>query len=320
MSLLHHPARGAHPRLPLLLLALVLASCVSLPSYRLEQRRTAAERRRADSLDVTLRAARDTAALLAADREAANAQVFAMRARVDSVNVMYSAAMEERRFEFRPGAVLAPLRFDVNSTAIQADDRAFLDTVATVLKEKPTLRLGLIGRADVRGTQDYNLDLSSRRAAAARDYLVQRGVESWRLDVVKAGETSPLDTRQSDAAFAMNRSVQLVVTEEAVPVLLKSIPKNGATIYFFSIWNDAYKNAYPNLGNPAALGPYRVSEGPTDTRIFRSPKGWNVMMVQDGKRAFLCGIQPKRPGANADTTKATANFGDPAFAQPCPRQ
>ena len=70
------------------------------------------------------------------------------------------------------------------------------------------------GHTDERGDDDYNLDLSRRRAAAVVDYLVAHGVDSKRLTSHGYGETQPIDPRHTEAAWALNRRVSFVLKKQ----------------------------------------------------------------------------------------------------------
>ena len=71
------------------------------------------------------------------------------------------------------------------------------------------------GHTDSRGSNSANMDLSDRRAASVRDYLVERGVESDRLDSIGYGESRPIDRGENPEAWAMNRRVEFFITERA---------------------------------------------------------------------------------------------------------
>jgi hypothetical protein len=70
------------------------------------------------------------------------------------------------------------------------------------------------GHTDERGDDDYNLDLSRRRAAAVVDYLVAHGVDPGRLTSRGYGETQPIDRRHTEAAWALNRRVSFVLKKQ----------------------------------------------------------------------------------------------------------
>ena len=69
------------------------------------------------------------------------------------------------------------------------------------------MTLQIEGHTDSRGDDDFNLDLSQRRAAAVVDFLVWRGVSRDRLVPIGFGETKPIADNESPAGQATNRRV-----------------------------------------------------------------------------------------------------------------
>jgi peptidoglycan-associated lipoprotein len=68
------------------------------------------------------------------------------------------------------------------------------------------------GHADSRGTNEYNLALGERRAAAVRDYLVSLGIDSSRINIVSKGEEQPFCTEESESCWGQNRRGHFIVT------------------------------------------------------------------------------------------------------------
>jgi outer membrane protein OmpA-like peptidoglycan-associated protein len=73
------------------------------------------------------------------------------------------------------------------------------------------------GHTDAVGPASYNQDLSRRRAAAVRDYLVENGVPTEKLQVAGHGEARPVTANASAEGRAMNRRVEIVIDAPAVP-------------------------------------------------------------------------------------------------------
>jgi peptidoglycan-associated lipoprotein len=144
-----------------------------------------------DSLDAANRARADSAerARLAA-LDAAN------RARADSL-AQASAALREE--------LAGLIHFEFDRSGIQPADRAALDRKAAILTANPAVRVRIAGYCDERGSDEYNLALGNRRAAAAMQYLIERGIDAGRLDAVSFGSASPVDSNQNEAAWALNR-------------------------------------------------------------------------------------------------------------------
>jgi peptidoglycan-associated lipoprotein len=86
-----------------------------------------------------------------------------------------------------------------------------LDEAVAKLQANPNIQVTIEGHADSVGTQQYNLALGDRRANAARDYLVMRGIPASRLRTVSYGEDRPIDTNETAAGRARNRRAHLAI-------------------------------------------------------------------------------------------------------------
>jgi peptidoglycan-associated lipoprotein len=71
------------------------------------------------------------------------------------------------------------------------------------------------GHTDERGDDEYNLDLSNRRAAAVVQYLTDHKVDAKRLVSQGYGESQPKDRHHTEAAWAINRRVEFVIVKRA---------------------------------------------------------------------------------------------------------
>jgi outer membrane protein OmpA-like peptidoglycan-associated protein len=90
------------------------------------------------------------------------------------------------------------------------DSMERLDDVARVMQENYRLLLDLHGYADSTGPRSYNLKLSQCRAEVVKAYLVDKGVEAWRLSIKAFGEANPVSGNDSEEGRNMNRRVELV--------------------------------------------------------------------------------------------------------------
>ncbi|MBN8783397.1 MAG: OmpA family protein [Terrimonas ferruginea] len=89
--------------------------------------------------------------------------------------------------------VLKNILYDLDKSFIRSDAATVLDNVVNIMKQNPTLRIELSSHTDSRGSDAYNMSLSRRRAEAAVNYLVSKGVEKNRLTARGYGETKPLN-------------------------------------------------------------------------------------------------------------------------------
>lgn len=80
---------------------------------------------------------------------------------------------------------------------------------AAYLMSNPGFKVLIEGHCDERGTIDYNLALGERRAITVRDYLINYGVDSSRLQYVSYGKERPFVTGDNEAAWAQNRRAHL---------------------------------------------------------------------------------------------------------------
>jgi peptidoglycan-associated lipoprotein len=108
-------------------------------------------------------------------------------------------------------SALLPVFFDLDSDALGGTSRATLDANAKLLRDNPTAQVTIEGHCDERGTVEYNLALGERRAQAARDYLVNAGIDAARIQVISYGKERPFDTGHTESAWAQNRRAHFVL-------------------------------------------------------------------------------------------------------------
>jgi peptidoglycan-associated lipoprotein len=102
--------------------------------------------------------------------------------------------------------------FAYDSSVIDDRGREVLQRQAVWLEQYPGVNVTIEGHADLRGTTDYNLALGERRASAARSYLEALGVNPGRMLTISYGEERPVDPRDAEDAYALNRRAVTVIT------------------------------------------------------------------------------------------------------------
>ena len=105
----------------------------------------------------------------------------------------------------------ADVSFATNQASIDPRFYATLDDVAAVLNRYDQSIVDIIGHADSDGAEDYNLDLSRRRASSVAQYLVSRNVLADRLYVDGRGESAPIASNATAEGKAMNRRVEILI-------------------------------------------------------------------------------------------------------------
>jgi outer membrane protein OmpA-like peptidoglycan-associated protein len=131
---------------------------------------------------------------------------------MDTGKIAFVGAEQMRKTLADAGRIsLYGIQFDFDKDTIKSDSVPTLDEMARLLKADPSLRLTVVGHTDLKGTPEYNLDLSRRRANAVVAVLVQqRGIDATRLAMRGAGASEPLAPNDSEENRARNRRVELV--------------------------------------------------------------------------------------------------------------
>jgi OmpA-OmpF porin, OOP family len=87
-----------------------------------------------------------------------------------------------------------------------------LDDVVAILNENPTYKVQIDGHTDAQGKDEYNQELSDKRAASVKAYLVSKGIAEGRLSSTGYGETKPVADNTKAAGRAQNRRVEMTLS------------------------------------------------------------------------------------------------------------
>lgn len=87
--------------------------------------------------------------------------------------------------------VLENIFYDYDQWVIREDAKPSLNNLSNIMKTNPAIRIQLSSHTDCRGTDEYNMDLSQKRAQAAVDYLKSTGIPASRLLAQGYGESLP---------------------------------------------------------------------------------------------------------------------------------
>lgn len=113
-------------------------------------------------------------------------------------------------------ANMSDVLFKSGSFELLTGARERLAKVSGIVLAYPTLRLSVEGHTDSVGGDDYNQQLSERRAEAVRDYLVQQGIASDTVTASGFGKTAPVASNDTPDGRQQNRRVELVLSGEAI--------------------------------------------------------------------------------------------------------
>lgn len=154
----------------------------------------------------SIRLAQEDAARRAAAADAA-------RRRADSIAAAEAAARDAAGAAVNLRAALtAVVHFDYDLADIRPDDRAILDAKVPILQANPGVMIRIAGNTDERGSDEYNLALGQRRAAAAKRYLIDHGVAESRIATITYGEERPVAQGSTEDAWSQNRRDEFEIT------------------------------------------------------------------------------------------------------------
>jgi peptidoglycan-associated lipoprotein len=95
--------------------------------------------------------------------------------------------------------------FETDSSELTTQARATLDKQAQWLQMYNRYAFTVEGHSDERGTREYNIALSARRAQAVRDYLSSRGIEPNRMRTIAYGKERPVAVCDDISCWSQNR-------------------------------------------------------------------------------------------------------------------
>ena len=166
---------------------------------------------------------RNRVLLEARAREAHNAQSQAQAAQSQAQQAQQQLAsaqqqlqeMQAKQTERGLVLTLGDVLFDTNKATLKSGADQRVDRLASFLQKNPNERLIIEGYTDSTGSEEYNQELSQRRAQAVADALVTRGVPASRYQVVGRGPAFPLATNSTAEGRQQNRRVEIVFSDQA---------------------------------------------------------------------------------------------------------
>ncbi|MCE5265199.1 MAG: OmpA family protein [Deltaproteobacteria bacterium] len=104
--------------------------------------------------------------------------------------------------------------FDTGSAVVRPGIHSEIDRVARVMNQYPNTVIRVEGHTDSRGSDEYNMELSNRRANAVKELLVQRGIAGNRIEVFGFGKTMPVASNDTEAGRQRNRRVEIKIAPQ----------------------------------------------------------------------------------------------------------
>jgi outer membrane protein OmpA-like peptidoglycan-associated protein len=111
---------------------------------------------------------------------------------------------------------MSDVLFDFNQATLLPGAREKLAKVSGILLAHPTLQIKVEGHTDSVGTDDYNMQLSQRRADAVLQYLTSNGIPAANVSAIGLGKADPVASNDTAPGRQQNRRVELVVSGDVI--------------------------------------------------------------------------------------------------------
>ncbi len=169
---------------------------------RLEARTREADKAHADA-DASRVAAASAATAAAGAAAESERKAADMQRQIDALQ----AKATDRGIVLTLGDVL----FTTGRSDLKAGAASNLDRLVTFLSQNPDRTVEIEGHTDNVGSDDYNQDLSQRRADSVRSFLMQQGIGSERIAASGKGEQRPVADNESEGGRQQNRRVEVII-------------------------------------------------------------------------------------------------------------
>ena len=102
--------------------------------------------------------------------------------------------------------------FAEDQSTLSPESEETLRKQAAWLSQYPEVVIQIEGHADERGTREYNISLSARRATATREFLIAQGVDGGRISSIAYGKERPVALCDAEQCWSQNRRAVTVIT------------------------------------------------------------------------------------------------------------
>ncbi len=110
--------------------------------------------------------------------------------------------------------VLKNILFESDRDELLPRSETELEKLLQILKSNPTMTLKIVGHTDANGNENYNIELSNRRAKKVANWLTKAGIAKNRLQMVGLGSSQPLVANENEELRQQNRRVEIEVLSE----------------------------------------------------------------------------------------------------------
>ena len=116
----------------------------------------------------------------------------------------------------KDGNMPVEILFDFDSSKVKEGVKESLNTLGKALAENKDIKLKIDGHTDYIGTEQYNLNLSLKRANSIKNYLIGRGVSANNISIEGYGKQNPVANNSTEAGRAKNRRVEFIISRDKV--------------------------------------------------------------------------------------------------------
>lgn len=171
------------------------------------------EKGTAERQAVLLEAREREAQRRAQQANAAEAALDAAKQRASSLEEELKA-LQAKKTDRGVVVTLGDVLFDTNKATLNPGAYTTMDRLAKVLKAEPDRTVTIEGHTDSMGSDEYNQELSERRAMAVQSALMQRGVPGNQVNAMGKGESYPVANNETAAGRQQNRRVEMIFNED----------------------------------------------------------------------------------------------------------
>lgn len=116
-----------------------------------------------------------------------------------------------KKIEIGNAIVLKNIFFDFDKATLRPESFNELDRLVQLLTENPNIKVEISAHTDSKGSDEYNMKLSQKRAESVVNYLIGKGIAPSRLIAQGYGETQPIDTNDTEEGRQNNRRVEFKI-------------------------------------------------------------------------------------------------------------
>lgn len=167
----------------------------------------------AERQQVLIQAREREVQLKAQQADAARSEADAAKQRASSLEDELKA-LQAKPTERGMVLTLGDVLFDTGQATLKPGAQATIDRLAQALQQSPDRKVIIEGHTDSVGSDEYNLQLSERRAMAVQSALMQRGVSGAQISSAGKGESFPVASNNDAAGRQQNRRVEMIFSNE----------------------------------------------------------------------------------------------------------